>query len=230
VPIGRRAVASPRLRGAAWFLSLLDLRDRRFWPPRRPAQIESRYPQSSGTIFYSPVLRLGVASARLFTDENAKRTSVSCKMSVTGVRVARLLPELSTVHDSVIGINRSVPRFLTMKVPCVTESSCSGAYLPRQPESPFMSPRSVALQLRSVSERSVASREPSTSKRPVASALLVACIFPYRVLSSPASAPPRVALAPALQSLRRAALANKCQRIVGRLANRAAKPIRQQLQ
>ena len=139
-------------------------------------------------------------------------------------------PELSTVHGLVIGSIHGVPRFLTMKVPCVTESSCSGAYLPPLPESPFMSPRTVALQLRSVSERSVASRIPSTSKRPVASASLVACVSSFCVSASPASAPPRFALAPALQSLRRAALANKCQRIVGRLAKRAAPRARQQLQ
>jgi len=153
-------------------------------------------------------------------------------MSVVGGRSVvfqhQSSPKLSTVHDSVIGMIRGVPRFLTMKVPRVTESSCAGAYLSPLPESPFMSPRTVALQLRSVSERSVVLR--TASKRAVASASLVACVSSSCVSASPASAPPRFALAPALQSLRRAAMANKCQRIVGRLAKRAAPRARQQLQ
>ena len=71
-------------------------------------------------------------------------------------------------------------------------------------------PRSVASVLRCVKERSVASA--SVAKRSVES--LASCVPAYRVsLCSVASAlqeSPRVALAPALQSLRRTALAKKC--------------------
>ena len=135
---------------------------------------------------------------------------------------------LSTVHESVIDMKTTVKRFPTMGVPSVTELSRVGLYQRRCVE--FASPRSVASVLRSVKQRSVASA--SVAKRSVES--LASCVPAYRVsLCSVASAlqeSPRVALAPALQSLRRAALAKKCQRIAGRFARLAADRPRQQLQ
>jgi hypothetical protein len=142
---------------------------------------------------------------------------------------------LSTAHGSVIGLSPAFARFPTMSVPSVTESSRVGSYQRRCVGSVSASPRSVASRLRCVKERSVASA--SVSKRPIASlrvaslpvASLVACVPPCRVASASQSSP-RVALSPALQSLRRAALAKKCARIVGRLAHLAGDRPRQQLQ
>ena len=138
-------------------------------------------------------------------------------MSVNGPR-AIVLPcqsvaSLSTVHDSVIGLSPAFPRFHFMGVPSVTESSRVVSYQRRCVESPAIFPRSVASA--SVSKRAVAYR--------------VACV-PLRGVASASRLSPRVALAPALQSLRRAALAKKCARIVGRLACLAAGQPRQQLQ
>jgi hypothetical protein len=141
----------------------------------------------------------------------------------------RPVVSLSTVHESVIGSNASVKRFLTMTVPSVTELSRVSPYHLGCVKSAVFSPRSVASRLRCVKERSVASV--SVRKRSVAS--LVACVpeccVPRVGVASALQSSPRVALAPALQSLRRAALANKCQRIVGRLVSLAAGRPRQQL-
>jgi hypothetical protein len=137
---------------------------------------------------------------------------------------------LSTAHDSVIGSNTTVKRFPTMHVPSVTELSRVGSYQRGCVEFVSAFPRSVASRLRCVKDRSVASA--SVVERPVVSlAACVAsyCVPPGRVVSASQSSP-RVALGPALQSLRRAALANKCQRIAGRLARFAADRPRQQLQ
>lgn len=175
--------------------------------------------------------------ARLFTDGNAKRTSVGSQMSFRGSQAVmfprRPAANLSTVHDSVIGSNATVRRFPTMKVPCVTELSCVGAYRSRCVESAFASPRSVASRLRCVNARSVASA--SVGKRSVASLVACvssSCVSPGRVggVASAFQSSPRVALAPVLQSLRHAALAKKCQRIAGRLARLTAVRPRQQLQ
>ena len=150
-------------------------------------------------------------------------------MSVRGsqaiVYPRQLVASLSTVHESVIDLNATVKRFPTMRVPVVIELSGVGSHPRRCVESPVPSPRSVASRLRCVKERSVASA--SVGKRPVVS--LAACVSPRGFVSASRSSP-RVALSPALQSLRRAALANKCARIAGRLARLAAGRPRQQLQ
>lgn len=159
-------------------------------------------------------------------------------MSVRGLQAIvfprQLVASLSTVHDSVIGPSPAFPRFSTLGVPSVTESSRVGSYQRPCIESASESPRCVASRLRCVQERFVASA--SVSKR-VASASVgkrsvvypVASVPPFGVASASQS-PPRVALAPALQSLRRSALANKCARIAGRLALLAAGRPRQTLQ
>jgi hypothetical protein len=137
---------------------------------------------------------------------------------------------LSTAHESVIGIYTSVKRFPTMPVPSVTELSRVSSYQRRCVESAVFSPRSVASRLRCVKERFVASA--SVAERSVVfpvGCVPPCCVPPGRVASASQSSP-RVALAPALQSLRRAALANKCARIAGRLARLAAGRPRQQLQ
>jgi hypothetical protein len=159
---------------------------------------------------------------------------MSVRQSQLVVFPSQSLASLSTVHDSVIGLSSAFPRFPTMGVPSVTESSCVGAYQPRLAESPFESPRCVASRLRCVQERFVASA--SVSKR-VASAsvskrtvvFLEACV-PPSVVASASQSSPRVALNPALQSLRRAASAKKCSRIAGRLARLVASRPRQTLQ
>ena len=157
-------------------------------------------------------------------------------MSVSGSRGAvgpgQSVASLSTAHESVIGIKATVKRFPIMRVPSVTELSRVGSYQRRCVDPVPASPRCVASLLRSVRERSVASA--SVAKRSVES---LASAFPaYRVPLCPVASAsashssPRVALAAALQSLRRAAQAKKCQRIAGRLAQRAAARPRQQLQ
>ena len=150
-------------------------------------------------------------------------------MSVRGSQAIvfprQLVASLSTVHDSVIDPSPAFPRFHAVGVPRVTESSRVGSYQRPCTESASESPRCVASKLRCVQERFVASA--SVSKRsvvyPVASA-------PPRRVASASQSSPRVALAPALQSLRRSALAKKCARIAGRLALLAAGPPRQTLQ
>ena len=137
-------------------------------------------------------------------------------MSVRSVFSRRSVAGLSTVHESVIGMKTTVKRFPTMGVPSVTELSRVGLYQRRCVE--FASPRSVASVLRSVKQRSVASA--SVAKRSVES--LASCVPAYRVSLCP--------VASALQSLRRTALAKKCQRIAGRFARPAADRPRQQLQ
>ena len=112
--------------------------------------------------------------------------------------------------NSVIGSNATVRRFPTMKVPCVTELSCVGAYRSRCVELAFASPRSVASRLRCVNARSVASA--SVGKRSVASLVACvssSCVSPGRVggVASAFQSSPRVALAPVLQSLRHKAAA-----------------------
>ena len=155
-------------------------------------------------------------------------------MSVSGSRGAvgpgQSVASLSTAHESVIGIKATVKRFPIMRVPSVTELSRVGSYQRRCVDPVPASPRCVASLLRSVLARSVASA--SVAKRSVES---LASSFPaYRVplcpVASASHSSPRVALAAALQSLRRAAQAKKCQRIAGRLAQRAAARPRQQLQ
>ena len=137
---------------------------------------------------------------------------------------------LSTVHESVIGIKATVKRFPTMRVPSVTELSCVGSYQRRCVEALSASPRCIAS--RSVRERSVASA--SVTGVPVGSP--EANVSEYRVPLHPVASAsalqssPRVALAPALQSLRWVARARKCQRIAGRLAQFAVGQPRQQLQ
>jgi hypothetical protein len=158
-------------------------------------------------------------------------------MSVRGSQAIvfprQLVASLSTVHDSVIGPSPASPRFPTMGVPGVTESSRVGSYQRPCVVSASESPRSVASKLRCVQERFVASA--SVSKR-VASASVSKRSVVYPVASVPcrvasaSQSSPRVALAPALQSLRRSALANRCARIAGRLALLAAGRPRQTLQ
>ena len=155
----------------------------------------------------------------------SSQPSVFSRSSVAG---------LSTVHESVIGMKTTVKRFPTMRVPSVTELSCVGSYQRRCVEALSASPRCVASRLRCVQERFVASA--SVSKR-VASAsvskrtvvFLEACV-PPSVVASASQSSPRVALNPALQSLRRAASAKKCSRIAGRLARLVASRPRQTLQ
>ena len=142
------------------------------------------------------------------------------------------LAALSTIHEPVIGSNATVKRFPTMRVPSVTELSCVGSYQRRCVEALSASPRCVASLLRSVRERSVASA--SVTGVPVGSP--EANVSEYRVPLHPVASAsalqssPRVALAPALQSLRWVARARKCQRIAGRLAQFAVGQPRQQLQ
>ena len=157
-------------------------------------------------------------------------------MSVSGSRGAvgpgQSVASLSTAHESVIGIKATVKRFPTMRVPSVTELSCVGSYQRRCVEALSASPRCVASLLRSVRERSVASA--SVTGVPVGSP--EANVSEYRVPLHPVASAsalqssPRVALAPALQSLRWVARARKCQRIAGRLAQFAVGQPRQQLQ
>ena len=159
-------------------------------------------------------------------------------MSVRGSQAIvfprQLVASLSTVHDSVIGPSHASARFLTMSVPGVTESSRVGSFRRPCVESASESPRCVASRLRCVQERFVASA--SVSKRVAfASVSKRSVVYPVasvplcRVASASQSSP-RVALAPALQSLRRSALAKKCARIAGRLALLAAGRPRQTLQ
>ena len=150
---------------------------------------------------------------------------MSVRSSQAIVFPRQLVASLSTVHASVIDPSPAFPRFHAVGVPRVTESSRVGSYQRPCIESASESPRCVASKLRCVQEPFVASA--SVSKRsvvyPVASA-------PPRRVASASQSSPRVALAPALQSLRRSALAKKCARIAGRLALLAAGRPRQTLQ
>lgn len=155
-------------------------------------------------------------------------------MSVSREEIASVslqsVPRPSVVHESVIGIKATVKRFPTMEVPGVTELSRVASYQRRSVESVFAFPRSVASLLRGVCERSVA----SASVAGVRAKSLETCVSEYRVplrpVASALQTSPKVALAPALQALRRAALAKKCQRIAGRLAQLEEVRPRRQLQ
>ena len=154
-----------------------------------------------------------------------------CRSESEPVRESRFF----TTHEAVIAMKGSVKRFLTMRVPGVTDGSSLPLYLRGGVAFSGEPHRVVASALRSLSQRSVASA--SVAKRPVASASVgkrpVAFAFDRVTARSVAFAlqsSPKVALAPALQSLRRAALAKTCARIARRLARLAAGRPRQFLQ
>ena len=173
-------------------------------------------------------------------------------MPVRGTRAIGALNQtvvrLSTVHGPVIGIEDQFARFPSMGVPSVTESSLVVSY-PRSCVALRRAfPSEIASRLRRVKGPSDVSKFVASAYRMPASVASA-----YRVSASVASAflrtrsveslvtgvsnvrvasasSPRVALAPALQSLRRAALAKKCSRIAGRLASLAGGQPRQPLQ
>ena len=155
---------------------------------------------------------------------------MSIRSSEAIVLPAQFVASLSTAHASVIGLNLAFPRFPTMRVPGAAELSCVGAYRPRCVESASAFPRSVASRLRCVKERCVASASPVERSVACLLARVPECRVPPSCVASALQASPKVALAPALQSLRRAAQANKCERIAGRFARLAAGRPRQQLQ
>src|SRR5581483_1692369 len=131
----------------------------------------------------------------------------------------------STTHDSVNAMRGLQSRSPAMRVPGGTEPSVPGPYV-RRSGGFAGEPRSVvASALRRLRQESVASA--LVGLRSVAFASdrvrprLVASAFPSS---------PKVVLGPALQSARRAALANKCLRIARRLAGLAAGRPKQQLQ
>jgi hypothetical protein len=157
----------------------------------------------------------------------------------------------STIHDSVIASFVTVARCSSMRVPVGIAVSNPSAYPRCRAAYSGGSSNVVGFQLRSVSERPVASASLSVrcvlsqcvSRRVVASrksAVAFACgrvpssavasAYDRVRLSSVASAlrlSPKQALAPVLLSLRRAAQANRCARIAGRLSRLATGKPRQ---
>jgi hypothetical protein len=153
--------------------------------------------------------------------------------------------ELFAIHDSVIASFSHLTRSSSMPVPVGTAVSSLSAYLRRSVAYGGEPVSGVASWLRSVSERPVASMflsvrcvvSASVSKRVVASRKgLVASEYDrvpscavasaYEVVSPSAVASaskvsPKLALAPVLLSLRRAAQANRCARIAWRLSRLA---------
>lgn len=161
--------------------------------------------------------------------------------------------ELCTIHDSVIASFSHLTRSSVMRVPIGTAVSNLSGYLRRSVAYGGEPVSGVAFWLRSMRERSVASASPSVrcvvsasvSKRVVAlrkGSVASAydrvpsspVAFAYEIVSSSAVASaskvsPKLALAPVLLSLRRAAQANRCVRIAGRLGRLAGVKPRPQL-
>ena len=141
----------------------------------------------------------------------------------------RELTQLSTVATGYRDLKSWFRRFPTAKTPSVAELSCAESYRSRCVGSPMNHPSSVT----SNHPSSVASQlhRPRTRVEVSASvcsrsvAYQTAGVPAYRLIQpSVASAwqlSPRVALAPAMQALRRSALAQRCTRIAGRLVRLA---------
>jgi len=130
-----------------------------------------------------------------------------------GVLFARLSPSVvSTVHGAVIGTESPASRFTPVR-------SVPASVLPDQ--------RPVASALRSLLERCVALVPRTPRVCSVASRLRRVGVGSVALALQSS---PRVVLTPALQVSRRAALARKCTRILGRLAHLATGQPRQRLQ